>query len=46
MISVNIKVNNSPFSGKEGDKLTMNLIKERLIKEAENDVALAVNFVG
>lgn len=46
MISVNVRVNNSPFSGKDGDKLTMNLIKERLLREAENDVALQVNFAG
>lgn len=42
MISVMIKPNDSPYNGKEGDKFTYNHIKERLIKEAENDVSLRV----
>jgi GTP-binding protein len=44
MMSIRISVNNSPYAGKEGTLLTASAIKERLIKEAENDVALKVEF--
>jgi len=42
MMFITINVNTSPLAGKEGDKLTKSKIRERLIKEAENDVALRV----
>jgi GTP-binding protein len=44
MLSINIHVNTSPIAGKEGAKISANHIKERLIKESENDVALHVSF--
>lgn len=37
-----VSPNDSPFAGKEGTKLTSALIKDRLFKEAETNVALKV----
>lgn len=42
MLSLNVYVNTSPLAGQEGDKITFSQIRERLMKEAENDVALKV----
>lgn len=42
MMAISINVNTSPLAGKEGDKLTLNDIKNRVIEESENDVALLV----
>lgn len=44
MLSIDIAVNTSPLAGKEGSKFTSNAIKERLLKESENDVALRIDF--
>ncbi len=44
MISMTIKPNDSPYHGKEGDKFTYLQLKERLLKECENDVSLRVEF--
>jgi len=41
-ISMFVSPNDSPFAGKEGNKLTAGMIKERLYKEAETNVALHV----
>ena len=41
-ISVKITVNSSPLSGTEGNKLTSTQIRDRLIKEAQNNVG--INF--
>jgi len=46
MLSIDIAVNTSPLAGKEGSKVTSSAIKDKLTKEAENDVALRVNFAG
>lgn len=43
MISLSVTANDSPLKGTEGDKCTMNLIRERILREAEDDVALRVN---
>ena len=43
MISLQITYNDSPLKGTEGDKCTINLIRERIIQEAEDDVSLRVN---
>jgi GTP-binding protein len=43
MISLTVTSNDSPLKGTEGDKCTMNLIRERILREAEDDVALRVN---
>lgn len=42
MMAISVNVNTSPLAGKEGDKLTLNDIKNRLTEESENDVALLV----
>lgn len=41
-ISIIVYPNDSPFAGKEGKKLTSQLIRERIYKEAETNVALKV----
>lgn len=41
-ISVNVSANDSPLAGKEGTKLTSQVIKERIRKESETNVALTV----
>lgn len=41
-VKMTFSVNDSPFAGKEGDYSTSRQIRERLFKEAENDVALRV----
>ena len=42
MMSISIGINSAPLQGKEGNKLTVGLIKDRLKVEAENDVALRI----
>ncbi len=44
MISMTVKPNDSPYHGKEGDKFTYLQLKERLLRESENDVSLRVDF--
>ncbi len=39
-MSVTISVNDSPFSGKEGSKVTSTMIRQRLLAEAEVNVAI------
>ena len=39
-MSVTISVNDSPFAGKEGKKVTSTMIRERLMAEAEVNVAI------
>ena len=34
-MSITITVNSSPYAGQEGQKVTSNLIRERLLAEAE-----------
>ncbi|EKM77116.1 hypothetical protein AGABI1DRAFT_62123 [Agaricus bisporus var. burnettii JB137-S8] len=41
-ISIMIHPNDSPFSGKEGTKLTSQLIRQRLLKESQTNIALKV----
>jgi GTP-binding protein len=43
MISLQITYNDSPLKGTEGDKCTINLIRERIQREAEDDVSLRIN---
>jgi GTP-binding protein len=43
-ISLNLLINNSPFSGKEGKFVTNSQLKERLEKELEVNVGLKINF--
>ena len=39
-MSVTITVNDSPFAGTDGKKVTSTLIRERLLQEAETNVAI------
>ncbi|MEZ5814847.1 MAG: translational GTPase TypA [Alphaproteobacteria bacterium] len=39
-MSVTITVNDSPFAGKEGKKVTSTMIRDRLLAEAETNVAI------
>ena len=44
-MQISVGINNIPIAGKEGTKFTISQIKERLLKEAESDVALKVNLL-
>ncbi|KAF8175757.1 P-loop containing nucleoside triphosphate hydrolase protein [Pholiota molesta] len=41
-ISIHVHANDSPLGGREGTKLTSQVIRERIYKEAETNVALTV----
>lgn len=43
-MAVTITVNNSPYAGQEGTKLTSTMIRDRLMSEAETNVAIRVNI--
>ena len=45
-MSITLSVNDSPFAGQEGDKVTSRLIRDRLWREAESNVAIKVRDVG
>lgn len=44
MMTITLTPNDSPYHGKDGDKFTYLQIKERVLKEAENDVSLRIEF--
>ena len=41
-LSMRFAVNDSPFAGKEGSKVTSRMIRDRLMREAEGNVAIRV----
>ena len=41
-VTMSFIVNNSPLAGTEGDKVTSRIIRDRLLKEAEGNVALKI----
>ena len=41
-LSMTFLVNDSPLAGTEGDKVTTRVIRDRLMKEAEGNVALKI----
>jgi GTP-binding protein len=41
-ISITVSVNDSPLAGREGDKVQSRVIRDRLLKEAESNVAIKV----
>ena len=41
-LAMRFAVNDSPLAGKEGTKLTSPILKERLLKEAEGNVAISI----
>ncbi|KAJ3129031.1 hypothetical protein HK098_002883 [Nowakowskiella sp. JEL0407] len=45
-ISMMFYVNDSPLAGQDGKLLTSQVIRQRLLKEIETNVALQVDFVG
>ena len=45
-LSMTLSVNDSPYAGREGDKVQSRVIRERLFREAEGNVALKVNETG
>jgi GTP-binding protein len=42
-IAMTFRINDSPLAGTEGDKVQSRVIRERLLREAEGNVALAVS---
>ncbi|WOE75000.1 translational GTPase TypA [Alterisphingorhabdus coralli] len=41
-LSMRFAVNDSPFAGREGDKVTSRMIRDRLFREAESNVAIRI----
>ncbi len=41
-LSMRFSVNDSPFAGREGSKVTSRMIRDRLLREAEGNVAITV----
>jgi GTP-binding protein len=41
-ISITVSVNDSPLAGREGDKVQSRVIRDRLLREAESNVAIRV----
>ena len=41
-LSMNFSVNDSPFGGRDGSKVTSRMIRDRLFREAESNVAIKV----
>ncbi len=45
-LAVTLSVNDSPLAGREGDKVQSRVIRERLLREAEGNVAIEIKDVG
>ena len=45
-LAMTISVNDSPLAGREGDKVQSRVIRDRLVREAEGNVALKVHETG
>ncbi len=45
-MAITITVNDSPFAGREGSKVTSTMIRERLLMEAETNVAISFKESG
>jgi GTP-binding protein len=45
-LAMTLAVNDSPYAGREGDKVQSRVIRERLLREAEGNVALKVSETG
>ena len=43
MLSLTLTLNDSPFKGNDGDKLTIAQIRDRVIAESQDDVSLQVD---
>jgi len=42
-LAMTFSINDSPFAGREGDKVTSRMIRDRLLREAEGNVAIKVS---
>jgi predicted membrane GTPase involved in stress response len=42
MLSLTVTLNDSPLKGIDGDKLTIAQIRERVIRESQDDVSLKI----
>ena len=42
-LSMTFRINDGPFAGREGDKVQSRVIRERLMKEAERNVAIKIS---
>ena len=45
-LAMTISINDSPLAGKDGDKVQSRVIRERLLREAEGNIAIKVTFTG
>ncbi|MEI9991774.1 MAG: translational GTPase TypA [Rhizomicrobium sp.] len=45
-LAMTVSVNDSPLAGREGDKVQSRVIRDRLLREAEGNVAIKVNETG
>jgi GTP-binding protein len=45
-LSMTFRVNDGPFAGQEGDKVQSRVIRDRLLKEAERNIAIRVSDSG
>ena len=45
-IAITVSVNDSPLAGRDGDKVQSRVIRERLLREAESNVAIRVAETG
>jgi GTP-binding protein len=45
-LAITISVNDSPLAGREGDKVQSRVIRDRLLREAEGNVAIKVRDAG
>src|SRR5207237_10203896 len=45
-LAITLSVNDSPLAGREGDKVQSRVIRERLLREAEGNVAIKVHETG
>jgi GTP-binding protein len=45
-LSMMFRINDGPFAGQEGDRVQSRVIRERLLKEAERNVAIRVTELG
>ena len=41
-LSMTFRINDSPFAGREGDKVQSRVIRDRLLKEAERNIAIRI----
>jgi GTP-binding protein len=45
-LSMTFRINDGPFAGKEGDKVQSRVIRDRLLKEAERNIAIKITSIS